>query len=222
MQTRIEAAIKNNKIVLFSYFRSTSSWRIRTILNIKKIEHHIFALNLLENEQNNPEFCKINPNGSVPTLFIEGHFLPESMSVAEFLEEKFPENVALLPKDLFLRAKVRQICESVNAGIQPLQNLKVLKFVELEFKGDRVAWAHKWNKDGLNVIEAILKESSGKHCVGDQITLADCFVVPHYKNAVARIGINPVDFPFCQKVLEAIKGNEAFEKAFPENQVDAK
>ena len=221
MQSKIQEAISQHKIVLFSYFRSTSAWRVRTILNLKKLDHHIVPVDLRTNDLHTAEYLKINPNASVPTLYIDGHFLPESMSIAEFLEEKFPESTSLFPKDIFLRAKVRQICESVNSGIQPLQNLKVLKYVEAQFKTDRLVWANKWNHDGLMVVEAILKESSPKHCVGDQITLADAYVVPHFRSAVARFGINPSEFPNCQKVLEAVKGNEAFEKAFPENQIDA-
>lgn len=38
------------EVVLFSYFRSSSSWRVRTILNLKKIDHQMITVHLLKDE----------------------------------------------------------------------------------------------------------------------------------------------------------------------------
>jgi maleylacetoacetate isomerase len=222
MQKRIHEALDTKSVVLFSYFRSTCSWRVRTILNLKQIPYQIVPVNLLKGEQRDPEYTKLNPNGAVPTLFVDGKFLGESMAIAEFLEERFKDApLKLLPDDLFLRAKVRQICETVNAGLQPLQNLKVLLHVEGHLHGDKIEWAKKWNEEGLRTLDNILKESAGKHAVGDSITLADIFVFPQFTNAVNRFGIKPEDFPHVARVAEAVKENEAFVRALPQNQPDA-
>ena len=209
--------------MLFSYFRSSCSWRIRTILNLKKIDYIICPINLLLNEQNSPEYERINPNKQVPTLYINGHYLSESMAIAEFLEEFYPKNIVkLLPTDPFKRAEIRRICETVNAGLQPLQNLQVLKYLESEYKGDKMAWAKRWNEVGLKKLDELLLETIGKHAVGDEISLADVFIVPHFMNAVARFGINADEFPNVKKVTDNLKSHEAFIKAFPENQIDFK
>ncbi len=44
--------------------------------------------------------------------------------------------------------------------------------------GDRKAWAQTTIIKGLTAIEALLAESAGKYCVGDEITLADVFLAP--------------------------------------------
>lgn len=223
MKATVDELLKTHKLVLFSYFRSTSSWRVRTILNLKGLDYGLVPVNLLKGEQREAEYREFNPSGAVPALFVDGHCLAESMAIAEFLEERFPESpVRLLPKDPFARAKVRQICETVNSGLQPLQNLKVLLHVESRLKGDRIEWANKWNVEGLRVLEQIVAQSAGKHAVGDQLTLADAFIVPHFTNAVARFKVDPAEFPHLSRVAEAVREEPAFVAALPQNQPDFK
>ncbi len=161
----------------------------------------------------------MNPNGYLPSLFIDGVLLGESMAIAEYLEEKYPKE-NLLPKDLVKRARVRQICEVVNSGIQPLQNLVVCREIVNTFKGDKIAWGKKWNVRGLEVLEKILQSTNGKYCVGDEVTLADTFLVPQFKGAVARFKLNPDDFPLIKKICSNLSKIDAFVEAFPENQPD--
>jgi len=52
-----------------------------------------------------------------------------------------------------------------------LQNLAVLKHFQGE---EQKLWAKKWIEKGLIALEKVLEGSSGKYCVGDEVTLADC------------------------------------------------
>jgi len=208
-------------LVLFAYFRSSSSWRVRTILNLKNISYTIIPVNLLKGEQNSKEYAEINPLGAVPCLRSDGEYLAESMAIAEYLEERFPDNPCkLLPIDLIQRARVREICEAINAGMQPLQNLRVLNAIDSQFKGDRIQWAKQWNDAGFATLDKLLAQTKGKHAVGDQITLADVFIFPQFVNAVARFKIDPLAYPNVKEVVDNVRENEAFVKGLPENQPD--
>ena len=113
------------KPILYNYWRSSASWRVRIVLQWKGIDYEYKSIQLLSDDQNKEEYKKLNPMGRVPALVIDGHTLAESVSIMEYLEETRKER-PMLPADPVQRATVRQLVEIINSGIQPLQNLGVL------------------------------------------------------------------------------------------------
>lgn len=109
----------------------------------------------------------------------DGHTLVESIAIMHYLEETRPQR-SLLPQDVHKRCKVRELCEVITSGIQPLQNLIVLIHVGEEKKKE---WAQHWITRGFRAIEKLLSTSAGKFCVGDEISMADCCLVPQVFNA---------------------------------------
>merc|ERR1739848_432785 len=101
----------------------------------------------------------------------------QSLPIIEFLEETFKGSPKILPDDSFSRAKVREISEVINSGTQPIQNLSVMNKHSSE-QAARVEWSRFWIEKGLRSVEQFLTKSSGKFCVGDQVTMADCCLVP--------------------------------------------
>lgn len=101
------------------------------------------------------------------------------ISILHYLEETRPGR-PLLPADVIKRSKVREICEVIASGIQPLQNLTVLIYVGEEKKKE---WAQHWITRGFRAVEKLLSVSAGKFCVGDEISMADCCLVPQVFNA---------------------------------------
>jgi hypothetical protein len=112
-------------IKLHSYWRSSCSWRVRIALALKNINYDYAPVNLLKGEQVETAYTSKNPNGRVPSLEIDGHFLSQSGAIIEYLEETRP-NPPLLPKDSALRAQVRNLCCIIGCDIQPIQNLAVM------------------------------------------------------------------------------------------------
>src|SRR3954466_11981132 len=110
------------KLTLTTYWRSSCSYRARIALAYKNLAYESRFVNLLEGEQKKPENLARNPIGHVPTLTIDGASYVESVAIMELLEELYPEP-ALLPKKPEERARVRALVQTINAGIQPLQNL---------------------------------------------------------------------------------------------------
>ena len=113
-----------SSVVLFSYWRSSCSWRVRIALAYKNIAYEYKAIHLLKDggEQKKAEYLAINPSQMVPALQIDGHVLGQSIAIIEYLEDTRPTH-SLLPKDPFLRARVRQIANIIAADTQPFQNL---------------------------------------------------------------------------------------------------
>lgn len=209
---------------LRSYYRSSCSWRVRIALNWKNLNYRVLPVHLVNNggEQFNFEMRRRNPMREVPVLSDERGDIAQSMAILEYLEELEP-TPALLPSDPFLRAKTRQLAEVINSGVQPLQNLRVLKHlgkVNGLTQEETRAWAKHWIGEGLNAFQELVKDTAGDFCVGDQVTFADLFLVPQLYNA-RRFGVSVNHFPLLLDIEARLSTLEAFAKAHPERQPDA-
>eukprot|EP00116_Pleurobrachia_bachei_P007534 sb/3467796/ len=204
--------------LLFSYFRSSCSWRVRIALELKQIKYDQKAVHLLNNggEQHSDEYKSLNGMEQVPTLLIDGLSLTQSIPIIEYLEETRPQPNPLLPGDPALRARVRQISEIINSGIQPVQNLSVLQAVGAERK---IKWGHDAINKGLLAVEEILKETSGKYCVGDTVTIADLCLIPQVYNAT-RFKVDMSVMPTITRVVGALEGLPEFRAAHYSRQPD--
>lgn len=204
------------KPILYSYFRSSCSWRVRIALAMKGVEYEYKAINLLKSEQSSDEYKLENPQGSVPTLVINDHNMSQSISIIEYLDEVYPD-CPLLPRDCPIkRADVRRLTMLIAADIQPVQNLRVLKRVGPEQK---MEWGHWVIENGFKALERSLKTTHGKYCYGDEVTMADLCLVPQVYNA-NRFKVDMTQFPIISKVHDELVKLPAFQAAHPSNQPD--
>jgi maleylpyruvate isomerase len=210
---------------LYGYWRSSCSWRVRIGLNLKQQPFTYAAVHLLKDggQQKAEAYARLNPMQSVPLLEVEedGQLLhiAQSMAILEYLDERWPDP-PLLPKDRVARARVRHAAEIVNSGIQPFQNTSVQKRVKHELHGDEKAWARHFITVGLHALEPLLKTTAGRYAVGDQVTLADCFLVPQLYHA-RRYEVDMADFPTLTRVEDACMALGAFQAAHADRQPDA-
>lgn len=212
-----------NYIKLYSYFRSSSAYRVRIALNVKMIPYDIIPVHLLRNggEQYSEKYKKVNPLAQVPTLQDNERSVAQSMAILEYLEEEFPRP-SLLPHSSFEKAIVRQMCEIVNSSIQPLQNLSVTQYLSNTLKlsdEQKNAWVQFWILRGFESLEILLQKHSGKFSFGDQITLADCLLVPQVFSA-SRFHVDMTHFPKIVEINKRCMELTDFIKASPEKQPD--
>ena len=212
-----------NKPVLYSYFRSSASYRVRVALHWKEIEYEYQAIHLVKDggEHNSDSYRAINPMGEVPSFRWGDVTLAQSLPIIEFIEARHPEN-PLFPVDPGEKAKVREICEHVNAGIHPLQNLKVTQYIAAEFgcdKDRKIAWSHHWIKEGFTGLEKVIAKTAGTYSFGDSVTAADLFIVPQVYNA-KRYGVDMAAFPTIAAIELKCLELPAFQKAEPATQKD--
>ncbi|KAG9481724.1 hypothetical protein GDO78_010778 [Eleutherodactylus coqui] len=204
------------KPLLFSYFRSSCSWRVRIALALKGIQFDQCPINLIQDggQQLTDEFKRVNPMQQVPALRIDGVTISQSLAIIEYLEETRPLP-PLLPKDPIKRAQCRMLSDHITSGIQPLQNLFVLQKV-----GDgKLEWAQYFIMKGFQALEMLLQETSGKYCVGDEVTMADLCLVPQVANA-DRYKVSMTPYPTISRINEALLQLEAFQVSHPSVQPD--
>lgn len=210
-------------IQLYSYFRSSCSYRVRIGLNLKGLEFETLPIHLVKNggEQFSDDFKKHNPSGKVPVLVDQGQSYFQSTAILEYLDEVYPQ-VPLYPLTPKERAEVRMLCEVVNSDIQPLQNLRVLKSLVGDFglsDAKKLEWIRKWISQGFESLEASLQKTAGTFAYGEKPGAVDCFLVPQVYNA-RRFEIDMGQFPIISRVDKACLELEAFQKAHPDNQID--
>jgi maleylpyruvate isomerase len=213
-------------VKLYSYYRSTSSYRVRIVLNAKGIPYEYRAINLdpRTTEQDSAGYERINPMRQVPVLeWEEGgsvRRLSQSVAIVEYLEELRPRP-SIMPSDALERAGVREIVEIVNSGIQPLQNSRTLAGVRA-LAGD--VGAQGWARDaigrGLGAIERLSRGHGGAFLLGDEMSLAEVFLVPQLYNA-RRFGVDLAGYGKIRDVEARCLELQAFSKAHPDRQPDS-
>uniref|UniRef100_A0ABI7ZQU0 maleylacetoacetate isomerase n=1 Tax=Felis catus TaxID=9685 RepID=A0ABI7ZQU0_FELCA len=176
--------------ILYSYFRSSCSWRVRIALALKSIDYETIPINLIK-------------DGG------------QQLAIIEYLEETRP-TPRLLPQDPKKRAHVRMISDLIAGGIQPLQNLSVLKQVGQE---NQLTWAQKAITSGFNALEQILQSTAGRYCVGDEVSMADLCLVPQVANA-ERFKVDLTPYPTISRINKTLLALEAFQVSHPCRQPD--
>jgi maleylpyruvate isomerase len=214
-------------LVLTSFWRSSCSWRVRIALALKAVPHAITTIHLQRagGEQFQDDYRAKNRMAQVPLLTMNAGvlagpvYLSQSMAMLEFIEEEYPDP-PLLPKKSLERAKVRQIAEIINSGIQPLQNSSTLKKIK-SFDQDEQAWARFWIQDGLDNLEQQLQGlRSTEFLVTDYPSIAECCLIPQLYGA-RRFGCDVSVWSRLLEVEERCLSFDAFQSSRPENQRDA-
>ncbi|CAK9164419.1 unnamed protein product [Ilex paraguariensis] len=210
-----------SKLVLYSFWQSSCSWRVRFALNLKGLPYEYRAVNLVKGEQFSPEFEKLNPLRCVPVL-VDGDFvLSDSSAILLYLEEKYLQN-ALLPVDPKLRAVNLQAASIISSSTQPLHMLSVLKYIEEKVgPGEKLSWAQHNIEKGFHALEKLLKGCHGKYATGEKVYMADVFLAPQIALTTLRFNIDMSKFPTLSMIYESCKALPEFQASIPERQPDA-
>ncbi len=211
------------RLTLYSYFRSSASYRVRIALNIKGLAYDLKTVHLLKNggEQHSEDYAQINPGKTVPTLIHGGQAIGQSMAIFRYLDHIKHEPL-LFPKERVQEALVIQACEIINADIQPLQNLKVLSYLTKDLKiteEQKAAWIEKWIVSGLQSFTKLIAPHRGEFCFGKTATAADCFLIPQLATSI-RLKVNLESVPELVELYQKLTQLPEFVKASPQNQPD--
>ena len=212
---------------LYTYFRSSASYRVRIALNLKGLKAEQVPVHLVKDggQQLQAGYRAINADALVPSLIDDsGAALTQSLAIIEYLEETHPEP-PLLPKTPAERAYVRSLALSIACDIHPINNLRVLKYLTGKLnvsEAGKDVWYRHWVEQGLQALEAAIVRDgrSGKFCFGDAPTIADCCLVPQLYNA-RRFNCDLSQMPTLVKINDHCMTQDAFINASPEKQPDA-
>ncbi|EKT4466581.1 maleylacetoacetate isomerase [Pseudomonas putida] len=204
---------------LFTYFRSTSSYRVRIALALKGLDYQALPVNLLKGEQRGADYLALNPQGRVPALRTDGgELLVQSPAIIEYLEEAYPQ-VPLLPTAAEARAKVRGVAAIIGCDVHPLHNVSVLNQLrQLGHDETQVnQWIAHWVGQGLAAVEQLIGDEG--FCFGDQPGLADVYLIPQLY-AAERFNVDLAGYPRIRRVKALAEAHPAFAKAHPSRQPD--
>ena len=211
---------------LYGYWRSSAAYRVRIGLNLKGLPYEQIPVHLVRDggEQHAPAYAETNPQKLVPVLAHGERKIRQSLAILEYLDELWP-TPALLPPTPRDRARVRAMAQLIACDIHPLNNLRVLQYLEREWnapQNERDEWVRHWIVEGFHAFEAMLVEdlARGEFCEGDTPSIADCCLVPQVYNA-RRFSIDLTPFPTICQIEASCQALPAFEAAMPENQPDA-
>lgn len=209
--------------VLYTYFRSSCSGRLRIALALKDIKAQHIGVNLLHKDQLNDEFSLLNASQSVPVLVDQANNdfpIGQSIAALEYLEEAYPDKKQLLPplSDPLARAKVRVLVNIIACDTQPVTNLRLVEEI-CDPSRDVSEWMKKWISKGLRSYELTLSKTAGKYSVGDEITLADVCLIPAVWGA-ERYSVDMSSMPQVTRVYKTMSGEKAVQSAHWKNQPD--
>lgn len=207
---------------LYSFFNSSTSYRVRIALALKGLDYEYLPLNIRIGTQNEEPFASVNPMQGVPVLEDDDFRLTQSMAILQYLDDAYPDP-QLVPTDAKQKAEVLSFCNVIATDMHPVNNLKVLKYLTQELnineKGKK-RWYQHWITKGFEALERKLEETyTGTFCFGNQLSLADVCLIPQYANA-QRMGCDLAEFVLCKKVFDYCTELETFKQAEPKLQPD--
>jgi maleylacetoacetate isomerase len=210
---------------LYSFWRSQATFRVRIALRLKGVSAEVTTLDLLKGDQFDTTYRTLNPGHVVPTLIDgDGPPLVQSLAIIEYLDEKYP-NPPLLPKDLRARAHVRAMGQMLAMDAHPLVVPRVRKYLEEELHLDeptRTKWQQHWVALASQAIEDVLSRDprTGRFCFGDELTIADLCLVPHF-TAARMLGADLANYPTARRIYDTCMQLDAFSRELPLKQPDA-
>ncbi|ORT52235.1 maleylacetoacetate isomerase [Vibrio sp. qd031] len=215
--------------ILYGYWRSSAAYRVRIGLNIKKLNYQSNSVHLVRNggEQHDASFQRLNASELVPVL-VDGEVrLNQSLAILQYLDERYPE-ISLIPEKSPLRYTALAMAQDIAMEIHPLNNLRVLQYLERELsckQEAKMAWIHHWIHQGFAALEA--KLSTHRETQGDTIfsltdspSIVDICLVPQAYNA-QRFAVDMSPYPLINSIVKACNQLPSFIDAMPENQADA-
>lgn len=209
---------------LWGYWRSSSSWRVRIALALKGLAYESVPLHLIRNggEQNQATYRERNPQQLVP-LLEHGEFrLQQSLAICEYLDSIQP-HPRLVPEHPELAAQTRALAQMVACEIQPLNNLRVLQYLEQQLHVEpyaRSAWYRHWIATGFDALQDALPEPHSAFAMGDSPTLVDVVLIPQLYNA-RRFHTDLSSFPRLTDIESRCLALPAFATTAPEQQTEA-
>lgn len=211
--------------ILQNTWNSSCSWRVRMVLAYKELEYKYVTINLVKQEDTDPEYINQNPSG-VPTLTeLDGRTYTQSLAIMEYLEEAYPER-SVLPKEAGSRCLCRALALEIISGIQPLQNMAVA-YTHVLCRGS-------WPKEKPNVmigakqvgaigevtnikylrdvlieklwgVENLMSRIAGTYSCGDSFTIADAALIPQVHASYHSFGVDISMYPTITRVMKTLK-----------------
>ncbi|GAA3538073.1 maleylacetoacetate isomerase [Zobellella aerophila] len=208
---------------LYSFFNSSTSYRVRIALALKGLDYTYQGINIRVGEQRSADYQALNPSQGVPLLVADnGTAISQSLAIIAYLDDVYP-GPKLIPEELLAKTRVLELANAIACDMHPVNNLRILGYLKNELGIDeqqKTTWYNHWISEGFAAVEALLsRHGHGQYCFGDAPTLADCCLVPQVANA-QRMGCDLSPYPKVMAVYRYCQQQPAFRQAAPGEQPD--
>ena len=208
------------KLTLYSNYVNSAGERVRIALGLKGIDYEYVSVRAIGIEA----YRKINPQGLMPTLMIDGTPVAQATAILEWLEDTYPDR-PLLPADPILRARARGFAQYLVSEMHAIDVIRVRRFLanDLEVGADGVtSWQLHWFHAGFRALEQTLanRETAWPFCFGDSPGWADLHLSPQVHKGISRFGVDMRQYPLIDGIYRACVDLPEFVAALPENQPD--
>lgn len=208
---------------LYSFFNSSTSYRVRIALALKGLDYTYQGVNIRVGEQRSADYQARNPSQGVPLLVTDnGISISQSLAIISYLDDVY-SGQKLIPEEALTRARVLELANAIACDMHPVNNLRILGYLKNEFgisEAQKTTWYNHWIAEGFAAVEALLNRyGHGRYCFGDSPTLADCCLVPQVANA-ERMGCDLTLYPKVMAVYHFCQQQPAFRQAAPAEQPD--
>ena len=206
--------------------KNYSSWSMRPWVLLKqagipfeeiKLRFDSFDANSVFKEK----ISGVNPAGRVPALDDDGLVVWDSLAIAEYLAERFPEK-NLWPRSVQARARARSLCAEMHSGFGALRSACPMNIEADLHEVGRLAWRDKpaVRADVQRLIamwSELLAEHQGPMLFGD-FSIADAFFAPVCMRLKGYALPVPADITAYIQRLSALPGVKAWiDDALAEN-----
>jgi maleylacetoacetate isomerase len=212
---------------LYSYFNSSTSYRVRIALALKNLEYEYVPVDIRHGHHRDSGYVdRINPSAGVPALIVgegdERIALGQSLAIIDYLDGLCPEP-RLIPLAPTARARVLELANLIACDIHPVNNLRVLRYLQGPLhvtEEQKNTWYGHWIAEGLSAVERLVSaHGAAPYCFGAEPSLADCCLIPQIANAL-RMGCETAAYPKSMAVYHYATQQPAFAKAAPNQQPD--
>jgi len=210
---------------LYSYFNSSTSYRVRIALALKGLPYDYVPVDIRVHEHRASDYVARNPSANVPLLDDARIALGQSLAIIDYLDARYPEP-RLIPSEAVQRARVLELSCAIECDIHPVNNLRVLHYLKNVLgvsDAQKDSWYRHWIAEGMAAVEALLTRAApqGDYCFGASPTLADCCLIPQMTNA-RRMGCDLSAYPRALAIYAHCSAQPAFAQAAPNAQPDGK
>lgn len=208
---------------LHGYWRSSTTYRLRIALNLKRLDHELVPVNLLAAEQRSDSYRAINPFAGVPMLEADGVARAQSMAILEWLDERYPER-PLLPSDIEKRFAARELGMAIATELHAPLNLPVLQYLKHDLGHSQAEvdrWYHRWLEKTLQGVEARLRQRDTGDFLFDAPGYFECVLLPQLYNA-RRFAFDLGGYPRITRIEAVCLSLPEFLAAHPDHQPEAK
>ena len=202
--------------ILYDFPRSSASYRVRIALALKGIDYQTQSIDLRAGEQRAPDYVSLASAGLVPSLRLpNGTILTQSLAIMRFLDSV--AEPSLFPSDPLADAHVSALALTIACDIHPLNNLRVLGYLQAELavsENARAGWYTHWVQTGFTALETAIIKHGGLYCFGDILSAADVCLVPQMANA-RRFNVDVGAFPRLSEINDRLCRLPPFMTAAP-------